>query len=175
MKTPIEVSCWRLLLKTSVEDSYWRLLLKTCTCQCAEISLGDKECFFVVETLIEDFSVFLCLLCWRQHYWQAYSADAPMWCRVGASARRCGGLHEHKENIKIQSWNISVSARRHVGMSAHAGLDSISLCNPNVRIMYVPTHRRADEHSFKVVSIVLNEIKLCGNAPTRRQCRNLFL
>ena len=33
--------------------------------------------------------------------------------------------------------------------------------------------RRADEHSFKVVSIVLTEIKLCGNVPTRQQCRNL--
>ena len=38
----------------------------------------------------------------------------------------------------------------------------------------VPTcHERAIEHSFKVVSIVLTEIKLCGNVPTRRQCRNL--
>ena len=33
--------------------------MKTCRCRCAEISLGDKEWFFVVETLIEDFSVFL--------------------------------------------------------------------------------------------------------------------
>ena len=64
-------------------------------------------------------------------------------------------------------------AQQCVGTSAHAGLDSISLCNPNVRIMYVPTRRRADEHSFKVVSIVLTEIKLCGDAPTHRQCRNL--
>ena len=69
---------------------------------------------------------------------------------------------------------VGRSAGRQVGTSAHAGLDSISLCNPNVRIMYVPTtRRRADEHSFKVVSIVLNEIKLCGNVPTHRQCRNL--
>ena len=66
-----------------------------------------------------------------------------------------------------------MSACWHLGTSAHAGLDSISLCNPNVRIMYVPMHRRADEHSFKVVSIVLTDLKLCGNAPTRRQCRNL--
>ena len=68
-----------------------------------------------------------------------------------------------------------MSARRHagVGTSDHAGLDSISLCNPNVRIMYVPTRRHADEHSFQVVSIVLTEIKLCGDVPTRRQCRNL--
>ena len=58
-------------------------------------------------------------------------------------------------------------------MSAHAELDSISLCNPNVRIMYVPMCRCADEHSFKVVSIVLTEIKLCGDVPTCRQCRNL--
>ena len=146
MKTRIEVSCWRLLLKTSVEDSYWRLLLKTSTCRCAEISLGQKEWFFVVETLIEDFSVVLCLLCRRQHYAQAYSADAPMSCPVSTSAHRHGGLHEHKENIKIQSWNISVSACWHIGTSAHPGLDSISLCNPNVRIMYVPTRRCADEH-----------------------------
>ena len=34
-------------------------------------------------------------------------------------------------------------------------------------------HRHTDEHSFKVVSIVLTEIKLCGDVPTRRQCRNL--
>ena len=59
--TPDEDSYWSLLLKTPFEDSYWRLLLKTCRCRCAEISLGDKEWFFVVETLIEDFSVFLCL------------------------------------------------------------------------------------------------------------------
>ena len=70
---------------------------------------------------------------------------------------------------------------RHVGTLPHEGLDSISLCNPNVRIMYVPTCRhanaptcrRADDHSFQVVSIVLTNIKLCGNAPTRRQCSNL--
>ena len=66
-----------------------------------------------------------------------------------------------------------MSACRRAGTSAHAGFNSISLCNPNVRIMYVPTHRRANEHSFKVVSIVLTEIKLCADAPTRRQCRNL--
>ena len=97
----------------------------------------------------------------------------PMHLCDAVSARGCGGLHEDKENIKIQSWNISVLARQHVGTLAHAGLDSISLCNPNVRIMYVPTCQRADEHSFKVVSIVLTEIKLCGDVPTRQQCRNL--
>ena len=92
----------------------------------------------------------------------------PMRLCDAVSVHWHGGLHENKENIKIQSWNISVSACRCVGTSAHAGLDSISLCNPNVRIMYVPMRRHANEHSFKVVSIVLTEIKLCGDAPTCR-------
>ena len=51
-------SWWRLVLKSPVEDSFWRLLLKTCRCRCTEISLGNKEWFFVVETLVEDLFIF---------------------------------------------------------------------------------------------------------------------
>ena len=82
-------------------------------------------------------------------------------------------MRRHANSAETCSYKYTVMKYLCVGTSPHEGLDSISLCNPNVRIMYVPTRRRADDHSFQVVSIVLTNIKLCGNALTRRQCSNL--